>query len=82
MNKTICVIGAGYWGKNHIRVLNDLGVLGGIVEEDTAVIKEVSRNYPKIKFYNKVESALTEDNFDGFTVATPSETHYKLAKKS
>ena len=47
MNKTICVIGAGYWGKNHIRVLNDLGVLGGIVEEDTAVIKEVSRNYPK-----------------------------------
>jgi len=81
MNKTICVIGAGYWGKNHIRVLNDLGVLGGIVEEDTAVIKEVSRNYPKIKFYNKVESALTEDNFDGFTIATPSETHYKLAKK-
>ena len=38
MNKTICVIGAGYWGKNHIRVLNDLGVRG-IVEEDTAVIK-------------------------------------------
>ncbi len=80
MNKKICVIGAGYWGKNHIRVLNELGVLGGIVEKDIKVVEAVSKNYPKIKFYNTVESALTEANFDGFTIATPSETHYALAK--
>ena len=32
MSNNICVIGAGYWGKNHIRTLYELGLLGGIVE--------------------------------------------------
>ena len=32
MNKNICVVGAGYWGKNHIKTLNRLNVLKGIVE--------------------------------------------------
>ena len=30
----ICVIGAGRWGKNHIRTLFELGALGGVVESD------------------------------------------------
>ena len=30
--KKICVVGAGRWGKNHIRTLDSLGCLGGIVE--------------------------------------------------
>ena len=34
MKKNICVVGAGYWGKNHIRVLNRLNALKGIVELD------------------------------------------------
>ena len=39
MNKSICVIGAGYWGKNHIKTLNQLNVLKGIVEQDKAILK-------------------------------------------
>ena len=27
MNKSICVVGAGYWGKNHIKTLSQLNVL-------------------------------------------------------
>ena len=34
INKNICVVGAGYWGKNHIKALNRLNVLKGIVELD------------------------------------------------
>ena len=32
--KRNCVIGAGNWGKNHIRTLNELDALAGIVEMD------------------------------------------------
>ncbi len=30
----IAVIGTGGWGKNHVRVLNDLGVLSAICDSD------------------------------------------------
>jgi len=32
--KKICVIGTGNWGMNHVRTLNELHSLGGIVELD------------------------------------------------
>ena len=34
MNKKVCVIGAGHWGKNHIKTLANLDALGGIVDLD------------------------------------------------
>ena len=32
------------------------------------------------KAYSKIEDALSE-NFDGFIVATPAETHFQISKK-
>ena len=34
----VCVVGAGYWGKNHIRTLSKLGALGGIVETNSDIL--------------------------------------------
>ena len=31
-SKKVCVVGAGEWGKNHIRTLFELDALGGIVD--------------------------------------------------
>ena len=80
-NKKVCVVGAGYWGKNHIRTLYELGALGGIVEMNMGVLSELSSKYPDVKTYIKLDDALTNDEFAGFTVATPAETHYNVAKK-
>ena len=41
MKKKICVVEAGYWGKNHIRTLDRLNGLKGIVELDTNILKEL-----------------------------------------
>tara|TARA_B100000579_G_C22606923_1_gene745356 strand:+ start:314 stop:451 length:138 start_codon:yes stop_codon:yes gene_type:complete len=30
----ICVVGAGRWGKNHIRTAYELGVLGAVVDSN------------------------------------------------
>ncbi len=80
MNKRICVVGAGYWGKNHINSLNQLGALSGIVESDKNLLNSITINYPNVHGYFDLDEALKED-FDGFTIATPSETHYEIAKK-
>ncbi len=42
-NGKICVVGAGNWGKNHIRTLSELGVLGGIVEPNNQKLEAFSK---------------------------------------
>lgn len=79
-DRKVCVIGAGYWGKNHIRTLYELDALGGIVENNIALLQEISKSYPNVESYPSLEDALINDDFAGFTVATPAETHFELSK--
>ena len=81
MSNNICVIGAGYWGKNHIRTLHELGCLGGIVESNQEALNRFAEQYPEVKSFSSLDEALQDNNFLGFTVATPAETHYSLAKQ-
>ena len=76
----ICVVGAGYWGKNHIKTLNDLGALGGVVELDKGKIEKLVDKYPSINIHSDLEEALLND-YDGFTIATPAESHFGIAKR-
>lgn len=80
MKKQVCVIGAGRWGKNHIRTLNSLGVLAGVVEFNTAALNEIKAQYPGIDTFTDLDDAL-EKGYDGYTVATPPATHFQVAKK-
>lgn len=76
----VCVVGAGNWGRNHIRTLYDLGSLDGIVECDQKIIDTIKTLYPNTVCFTSLDDAI-EAGFDGFTVATPAETHYDLARK-
>jgi len=76
----VCVIGAGNWGRNHIQTLYNLGNLGGIVECDQKIIDTIKTLYPNTACFTSLDDAI-EAGFDGFTVATPAETHYDLARK-
>ncbi len=79
MNKRICVVGAGYWGKNHMKTLFSLDSLKGIVEPNKKVLEKVLSVYPGVQGYENIKDAL-RDSYDGFTVATPAETHFNIAK--
>lgn len=80
MNKKICVVGAGSWGKNHIRTLYEMDCLGGIVESEKNNKRIIGELYKRVKTFSNIEQALSED-FDGFVVATPAETHFEISKK-
>lgn len=78
MNKKLCVIGGGYWGKNHIKTLYEMGNLGGIVETVKERLDEHLSNYP-VQGFSNLEDAIKE-RFDGYIVATPAITHYPIGK--
>ncbi len=74
----ICVVGAGRWGMNHIRTLQGLGMLGGVVESDGFMRARLEASCPDVRLFANTKDAVEED-FDGFTIATPAETHFAIA---
>jgi UDP-2-acetamido-3-amino-2,3-dideoxy-glucuronate N-acetyltransferase len=82
LSKNVCVVGAGYWGKNHIRILHELGFLGGIVESNKETLNCFAEQYPDVKGFLSLDEALQDKSFLGFTVATPAKTHYPVAKQA
>ena len=79
MNKNICVVGAGYWGKNHIKTLHYLNALKGVVELNIATLSALDKRYPGIQLHNSIKDALLYD-YDGYIIATPAKTHFEIAK--
>ena len=59
MSYNVCVIGAGRWGKNHIRTLSELGALGGIVESNFEILNSLKPTYRGIQYFSDLESALS-----------------------
>jgi Predicted dehydrogenases and related proteins len=59
--------------------LHELGCLAGIVEADSDTRNVFKEKYPEAKTFATIRDAINED-FDGFTVATPAETHFELAE--
>jgi UDP-N-acetylglucosamine 3-dehydrogenase len=76
----VAVIGVGGWGKNHARVLNDLGCLAAICDLDIARAKEIAGKYGA-KSYSSVDEMLGKERLDGCLVCTPTKTHAAAAKK-
>jgi UDP-2-acetamido-3-amino-2,3-dideoxy-glucuronate N-acetyltransferase len=81
MNKNICVVGAGYWGKNHIKTLSGLSCLYGIVELNKELQLINKKLYPNIIIFESLDDALLDNKIDGFIIATPAHTHFKIAKE-
>ena len=76
---SIGVIGTGGWGKNHLRVLNELKVLAAICDLNADRARENSKKYG-VEAYTDVDSFLKHD-LDGVIVSTPTKTHFQIASK-
>lgn len=74
------VIGTGGWGKNHLRVLNELNSLKAFVEIDSSKRKSYEKLY-SVTGYENVDLLLSNEEIEAVTVCTPTSTHYDVAKK-
>lgn len=74
------VIGSGFWGRNHIRVLKEINDvdLVFIADIDVSRGEEVSKRF-NVKFFRDYKEALERCDVDAVTICTPTHTHYEIA---
>jgi hypothetical protein len=76
----IGLIGAGYWGKNILRNLCELGVLRTLCDTDQTLLDEYRQQYKTITVTTFFKDILKDKSIKTVTIATPASTHYELAK--
>ncbi len=76
----IVQIGTGGWGKNHTRILSQLGVLVAVCDTNTERSKEFGKRY-SVNHYTLLDDLLESEKFDGAFVVTPTSTHTEIATK-
>lgn len=78
---SIAVIGAGNFGKNHVRTLHQLGVLSAVAELSPALREAVSHLCPDVRVLPDHAPLLTDAGIQAVTIATPAHTHHAIAKQ-
>lgn len=77
-------IGAGYWGKNLLRIFSQLegSALSLICDNDAVLLKKLQVDYPTVRFTNLVDEVFNDSTIDAVVIATSSETHADLTRKA
>jgi len=81
MATRIGVIGAGYWGPNLIRNVDQLGGAEMVRVADLTESRRdyISERFPKVDVVADHRAVLDDDSIDGVIIATPASTHRSLA---
>jgi predicted dehydrogenase len=81
---SIAVVGAGAWGKNHIRVFSEIPNvrLKYICDSDPSRLTQLQRFYPQPKMVKGISSILEDPEIKGIVIASSAVSHYPLAKES
>lgn len=76
------VIGCGYWGPNLVRnfVEQRRVNLRWICDLDESKLNKLKRRYPFVSTTPKFEEVLTDKEVEAVAIATPVQTHHKLAR--
>ena len=81
MKKNIALVGAGNWGKNHLRNLNELGVLNLVLEKSDDIILKRKEDFPNVNFVKHEKFVIDNPEIKGVVIAAPAVLHFELAKK-
>jgi predicted dehydrogenase len=82
-NKTkplVAVVGAGYWGVNHVRNFFEIGALRMVCDMSEPSLAAIAERFPSVRVERDFKSALADEDVRGVVIATPAETHYRLAR--
>ena len=76
----IAVIGVGGWGKNHVRVLHNMGVLEAVCDLSADRAKEIAKKYDT-KFYSSIKDLFSnERGLNACLVCTPTKSHLSVVR--
>lgn len=77
------LIGAGYWGPNLARVLNQNRKCEFVAccDINPGNLEKILHQYPRLKGFTSVDEMLSH-GLDAVVIATPISTHYEIARKA
>jgi UDP-2-acetamido-3-amino-2,3-dideoxy-glucuronate N-acetyltransferase len=78
----IAVIGGGYWGKNLVRNFYALGSLYAVCDSDEHKLSSLKNDYPDVEIFKKTQELYKAKRVNAVVIATPAESHYRLAKEA
>lgn len=81
-NKIIAQVGLGYWGKNILRNLHELGVLHTACDSSMNVIAECKKIFTDIAYTSSFGKILKSPDIKAVVISVPAADHYDLVKKS
>lgn len=76
----VAQIGVGGWGKNHARVLSQLGVLSAVCDADATRAKDTAEKYG-VNQYSSIDKMIESEDVDAVFICTPTSTHFDIATK-
>lgn len=80
--KFVGIAGLGYWGKNILRNLYELGVLHTACDTDLGALSEHKKKFPDVSYISSFDEILDNPKIKAIAISTPAVTHYELAKKA
>lgn len=81
----VAVIGAGHWGPNLIRNFHSGGgpsAVTHVVDARPARLEQLAPRYPGVRLGTDADAALADPAVDAVVVATPTATHFALARRA
>ncbi len=78
------VVGVGFWGRNHVRILSELhGVsLVAVCDIDGEKARTIAKKYGIPSTYTGIDEMLRDNRLDAVTICTPSVNHADSAIKA
>jgi len=77
----IAVVGIGRWGRNHVRILREIGWMDAAVEPDPVRRDAMAREFPGLRLLSDPD-ALRAAPPDGVVIAAPAALHLPLASQT
>ena len=80
--RSTALIGLGYWGKNILRNLHELGVLHTACDADASVVEERKKEFPDVTYRTSFQDVLEDPEIQAVAIATPVATHYRCVREA
>ena len=83
MTINLGVIGAGPWGKNHIRIYQEIEnvSLKAVSDINGNLLKELKQTY-KFETTPDYKKIISDPNIHAVSICTPASTHFKITKEA
>lgn len=79
----IAVVGAGAWGRNHIRVFSEIPEvnLKYICDKDYSKLSILQKSYPNSQLIEDIKPIIEDEEVKGVVISSSAVSHFPLAKE-